>query len=59
VVAGAVVGTTVADEAPELDMAGTRLLELILLRRGYKWEVVERGLNTWRRGGGAVLGAGC
>ena len=52
-----VVGTTAAEEAPEPDMADTRLLEFVLLRRWYVCEVVRRGLNARRRGGGAVLGS--
>ena len=48
VVVAAVVGTTVADDAPEPDMADTRLLELGLLRRWYVCEVDGRGLNARR-----------
>ena len=52
-----VVGTTAAEEAPEPDMADTRLLEFGLLCRGYEGEVEGRGLNSRGRGSGAVLGA--
>ena len=56
-VVAAVVGTTAAEEAPEPDMADTRLLERVLLRREYECEMAGRGLNPRRRTSGAVFGA--
>jgi hypothetical protein len=53
----AAVGMAAVVEAPEPDMADTRLLELELLCRRYEWEVAGRGLNGRRRTGGAVLRA--